>query len=256
MNGTTTTIFGICFIFFMTMLGASLIFFMKKGKDDKANPFLSNLSGGTMLASSFFSLLLPAISSAESYGDFDFVPAVVGFLVGALFMFLLDCYLNKTKTSHFEGKRLSKNKKVFIAISLHNIPEGLSVGVAFGTALLGGAISLVAALSLAIGIGIQNIPEGFAVAQPAFEESKSKTKAFFYGVCSGIFEPIFAVIGFFLSYIFTSVLPWLLAFAAGTMIFTIVSELMPSDENGKKSLGIWGFVIGFAIMMLLDVAFA
>ena len=116
MNGTTTTIFGICFIFFMTMLGASLIFFMKKGKDDKANPFLSNLSGGIMLASSFFSLLLPAISSAESYGDFDFVPAVVGFLVGALFMFLLDCYLNKTKTSHFEGKRLSKNKKVFITL--------------------------------------------------------------------------------------------------------------------------------------------
>lgn len=256
MDNTLSTIFGICFIFFMTTLGSSFIFFVKKDKKESQNAFLSNLAGGIMLASSFFSLLLPSISSAESYGDFDFLPCCVGFLVGALFMFLLDYFLNR-QTQNNKQKRFSKSKKVFVAISLHNIPEGLSVGVALGTAFMGlGAISMISALSLAIGIGIQNIPEGFAVAQPAFEEHESKPKAFLNGVFSGLFEPLFAVAGFSMSYAFGAILPWFLAFAGGTMIFTIISELMPSEKEEKKGNAIWGFVIGFVVMMLLDVAFA
>ncbi len=256
MDETFLTIFGICFIFFMTCLGASLIFFAKK-EERNNRPFLSNLCGGIMLASSFFSLLLPAITSAESYGKFAFLPACLGFVVGAVFMWGLDFLLNKTKGSNKFGRGLSKNKKVFIAISLHNIPEGLSVGVALGTAVMGfGAISMLSAVSLAVGIGIQNIPEGFAVAQPAFEECGKKAKAFFYGFFSGILEPIFAVLGFFLSFAFTAVLPWLLAFAGGTMIFTIISELLLDQQQEKDDRAVWGFIVGFVIMMLLDIAFA
>lgn len=256
MDATILTIFGICFIFFMTCLGASLIFFAKKEKR-RERPFLSNLCGGIMLASSFFSLLLPAISSTENYGVLSFLPVCVGFVFGAVFMWVLDLLLNKTKNgSAFQGKRLSKNQKIFIAISLHNIPEGLSVGVALGTAFMGlGTLSMLSAVSLAVGIGIQNIPEGFAVAQPAFEMHGSKPKAFLNGVFSGIVEPIFAVLGFFLSYAFIAVLPWFLAFAGGTMIFTIISELMTENEQNKSDMAIWGFVVGFVIMMLLDVAF-
>ncbi len=256
MDATLSSIFGICFIFLMTSLGASIIFLVKKNLSEKWNVFFLSFAGGIMMASSIWSLLIPAISSSENFGTFSFLPASIGFLGGCFFMLFLDLVLSKSQST--QDKSFTKNKKMFFAISLHNIPEGLSVGVALGSAFaIGSPISLVSALSLAIGIGIQNIPEGFAVSMPMYEQTGSKTKAFLYGVFSGCLEPIFAIIGLLLSSFFSCLLPWLLAFAGGTMVYTVINELLPETQCGDlKKLGTWGFVAGFMIMMILDVAFA
>ena len=259
MNFTTVAIFGICFIFLMTCLGASIIFLFKREIGQKYKVFFLSFAGGIMLASSFFSLLVPSISSAENFGNLAFLPCAVGFLLGCIFMFVLDIILNKSQnndskcTTHF-----TRNQKMFVAISLHNIPEGLSVGLAIGSSFLAGSsISFITALSLAIGIGIQNIPEGLAVSLPIFEESGKKGKAFLYGVFSGILEPLAAILGLFLSSIFSVLLPWFLAFAGGTMIYTIVNELLPETKSDSaSSKGTWFFIAGFLIMMILDVAFS
>jgi len=258
MDATLSSIFGICFIFLMTSLGASIIFLVKKNLSEKWNVFFLSFAGGIMMASSIWSLLIPAISSAEDYGKFAFLPASVGFIGGCFFMFFLDLILNRSQKEQVGNKAFTKNKKMFFAISLHNIPEGLSVGVALGSAFaIGSPISLISALSLAIGIGIQNIPEGFAVSLPMFEQTGSKTKAFLYGVFSGCLEPVFALVGLLLSSFFSCLLPWLLAFAGGTMIYTVINELLPETQCGiLKQLGTWGFIAGFMIMMILDVAFA
>ena len=254
MDITTLSIFGICFIFLMTCLGALLIFLFKREIKEKFKVFLLSFSGGIMLASSIWSLLVPSIEQSSGYGSFAFLPACVGFLLGCLFMFLLDFFVERTQKN---GTKLSANKKMFFALSIHNIPEGLSVGVALGSALIAGnSISIMGALSLALGIGIQNIPEGLAVSLPMYQETGKRSKAFFYGVFSGIFEPIAAILGLLLSSFFSFLLPWLLAFAGGTMIYTIVNELMPETQTEQhKLLGTWGFIAGFIIMMLLDVAF-
>ncbi len=259
MDATLSSIFGICFIFLMTCLGASIIFLIKKDFSDKYNVFFLSFAGGIMMASSIWSLLLPAISSSESYGAFAFLPACIGFLLGCVFMLLLDMFLTKCqKEKQFGGRGMTKNQKMFFAISLHNIPEGLSVGVALGSAFaIGSSLSFITALSLAIGIGIQNIPEGFAVSLPMYEQTKNKGKAFLYGVFSGILEPIAAGVGLLLSSFFSFLLPWLLAFAGGTMVYTVINELLPETQTGeRKTKGTWGFVAGFLIMMILDVAFA
>jgi len=259
MDLTITSILVICFIFLMTCFGSAIIFLFKKNINPKYSVYFNTFAGGIMLASSFFSLLFPAVASSESYGSFDFVPVCIGVLFGCLFMFSLDFFLNKTKQG-VENKRnrLTKNQKIFIAISLHNIPEGLSVGVALGSAFIAGSsVSVITAVSLAVGIAIQNVPEGLAVSLPMYEQNGKKVKAFFYGVFSAILEPISAVIGIFLSSIFSFLLPWFLAFAGGTMIFTVVNEVLSEnrDEN-LKSKNSWIFIAGFILMMLLDVAFA
>lgn len=259
MEPTTLSIFGICFIFLMTTLGASIIFLLKKDMSPKWKVFCLSFSGGIMMASSIWSLIIPAIDSSIIFGDFAFVPACVGILLGCLFMFVLDKFLNNTQKQVFTTKKgLTSNQKMFIALSLHNIPEGLSVGVAIGSALLSGSTaSCMVALSLAIGIGIQNIPEGLAVSLPMYQQTGKKWKAFLYGMFSGILEPIAAVIGLVLSSFVSSLLPWLLAFAGGTMIYTIVNELLPETQTEENKLrGTWGFIAGFLIMMILDVAFA
>lgn len=258
MDNTTAIIFSISFIFLMTCLGASIVFLIKKNLDSKYNIFFTSFAGGIMLASCIWSLLIPALNSSQNYGDLAFLPTFVGFLLGCLFMFFLDWFLEKKKQKVENDFQFSKNKRMLFVICLHNVPEGLSVGVALGCAMLtGGAISILTAISLAVGIGIQNIPEGLAVSLPMFNETSSKPKAFGYGVLSGIFEPISAIIGLFLSSFFDFLLPWLLAFAGGTMIYTIVNELLPETQNTNlKTKGTWGFIFGFLLMMTLDVIFA
>ena len=261
MTNTTYAIIGICFIFLATCIGAAIIFLFKKNISEKYNVFFMSFAGGIMMASSIWSLLIPAIDNSSNYGSFAFLPACIGFLLGCLFLFGLDALVTKTqslKETTFTKRKTSKNNRMFLVLCIHNIPEGLSVGVALGSAfVMGTTSSFLVALSLAIGIGIQNIPEGLAVALPMYEQTGSKWKAFLYGVFSGVLEPIAAIIGLLISSLVSSLLPWMLAFAAGTMIYTIVNELLPETQSGGlKTKGTWGFIIGFLIMMILDVAFA
>lgn len=260
MNTTLLTTFGICFIFFMTCLGVSTIFLLKKDLSQKSLALLVSFSNGIMLASSIWSLLIPSISTSQVYYDnIAVLPVVVGFIAGAGFMFAIDMFSQGSKTNSLKKrKKLSKRYKMFLAISLHNIPEGLSVGVAFGSAILmHDAALMMIAVSLAVGIGLQNVPEGIAVALPMYEHTKSKRKAFLYGFLSGVVEPIAALLGLCLSSIFSRLLPWLLAFAGGTMIYSLAGELTPNTKEDKfKTQIVWTFLAGFLIMMILDVIFA
>jgi len=236
----------------MTTLGASLIFFFKKSSKF-VNMLTIGLAGGIMLSASIFSLLLPALENAEtSWGNLTFLPVALGFLLGCVFMILLDlCSTKFFKTN--EEKSKQKAFKLFTAITIHNIPEGLSVGFAVGTAIAINS-SFLGALMFAIGIALQNFPEGLATALPMYNCIGKKSKAFWLGTLSGIVEPIFAILGFFLATYITSLLPWLLAFSAGSMIYVIVEELLPEIHmEGKLSWGTWAFVLGFIIMMLLDI---
>lgn len=260
MSDTAQVIFGICFIFLMTSLGSGLVFLFKNKIGDKTNKLLVGFSSGIMIAASVWSLLIPAIDQSESYGNLQFLPAVIGFLVGGIFLLAIDLickFIDKkaNKNDDFAPSGLKKSSKIFIAMTLHNIPEGLAVGVAFGGAWASGsstAISL--ALSIAIAVGIQNFPEGAAISIPMKLATGSKAKGFWLGVLSGVAEPIAAVIGFYLASTVTAIMPWVLSFAAGSMIYVVVNELMPELSTGEGSaLGTWGTMIGFMLMMALDV---
>ena len=257
MSDTTKIIFGICFIFFMTSLGSSLVFLFKNNIGEKTKKLIVGFSSGIMIAASIWSLLLPAIEGAENYGNFNFVPAVLGFLIGCFFIALIDYITNKFASRSIDNKTgYKKPSKFFLVMTLHNIPEGLAVGVAFGGAWVSSdPLAVTLALSLAVGIGVQNFPEGAAISLPMKVATGSKLKGFLFGVMSGIVEPVAAVIGFFLASGISCIMPWVLAFAAGAMIFVVVSELLPEMQTGEGvSLGIWGIVVGFTIMMALDVA--
>lgn len=249
------TIIGITFAFLMTMLGSSLVFFFKKDINSKLNTIFYGLSAGIMLAATVWSLIIPSINNSQSLGDFSFVPAVIGIIVGAGFIALLDLI---SKASKKTESGLKKDLKIFLAVTIHNIPEGLAVGFAFGVALhFGDAVMCASALSLAIGMGLQNFPEGLATTLPLKSTFKSRGKAFLYGFISAVVEPISSVIGVFLAYQLSSVLNYILAFAGGAMIYVIVEELLPeANQNGHNKLGTWCFIFGFLIMMVLDVVFA
>lgn len=260
MSDLAQVIFGISFIFLMTSLGSGLVFLFKKQIGEKTNKLLVGLSSGIMIAASIWSLLMPAIEQSENYGDLQFLPAVIGFLAGGLFLLAIDLICKKIdkKDENFakiNKKGSKKTSKVFLAMMLHNIPEGLAVGVAFGGAWVSGSsVAISMALSIAVAIGIQNLPEGAAISIPIAIETGSKAKGFYMGVLSGIVEPIAAVAGFFLAASITSIMPWVLAFAAGAMIYVVVNELMPESQVGDgATLGTWGTMIGFMIMMALDV---
>lgn len=198
---------------------------------------------------------------SEGYGRLNWLPAAVGFLIGGLFLVLLDHVVPHvhTATNLEEGPQnhLKKSIKLFLAVTLHNIPEGLSVGFAFGAAAaLGSQAAYLSALGLAVGIAIQNFPEGAAVALPMKQATKSKNKAFLFGMGSGAIEPIAAVAGYFLASQIISLQPWLLAFAAGAMIFVVVEDLIPSAKiSDDIHVDTWGVMFGFVVMMILDVAF-
>lgn len=253
-----------------TTLGSAFVFLLKKEVPAKLNAIFLGFSSGVMIAASVWSLLIPAYEVSISqpyYEKIAWLPSLIGFLLGGAFLYLIDRLvphlhgLNKEEEG-LETKKLSRGWKLFLAMTIHNIPEGLAVGFAFGAAavsLQGGEvhpITLFGAFILATGIFIQNVPEGAAVAMPLYTESGSRKKAFFLGTFSGLVEPIFAVIGFFLAQQIAPLLPWFLAFAAGAMTYVVVDELIPeASQHGQKAIATFGFMIGFALMMVLDIVF-
>ncbi len=251
MNETAIIVLGFTLPCLMTTLGALLVFFFRK-TSALLNMITIGLAAGIMLSASFWSLLLPALENAESvWGEMSFFPVVLGFVLGCVFMVLLD-FISSRFFAVGAQKERKKAFKMFTAITIHNIPEGLSVGFAIGTAIASSS-SLISALMFSLGIALQNFPEGLATALPLQLSLGKKGKSFVLATLSGVVEPIFAILGFFLAAYITSLLPWLLAFSAGAMIYVIVEEMLPEIHSEQKSWGTWAFVLGFVVMMLLDV---
>lgn len=251
---------GILIPFIGTTLGSSLVFFMKNKINDKIQKFLLGFAAGVMIAASVWSLLLPSMNIAKEQGIVEWIPACVGFLLGILFLLLLDIIIPHLHVSSTKPEGLKSNFKkttmFFLAVTLHNIPEGMAAGVVFAGALLDNVgLSFTGALALSIGIAIQNFPEGAIISIPLKAEGFSKPKAFFYGVLSGIVEPIAALITILLTNLVVPILPYLLSFAAGAMIYAVVEELIPESQQGKHTnLGTIGVALGFVVMMVLDTA--
>lgn len=253
------TALGIGFIFLSSTFGAALVYCFKKEFSPKLNAAFLGLASGVMIAASVWSLLLPALNQTQNeWGRYAFIPVSLGFLLGALLIWAFDKLLPKQNK---KGLSLDKKtKRLFLAVTLHNIPESLAVGFAFGGAWgLGTKAAFISALGVAIGIGIQNFPEGAAVSLPMRATLKSKHKAFLYGLASGAVEPVFAVLGCLFAAYLHFLQPWLLAFAAGAMFFVVAQDLLPDTElAGEKgrAIGAWGTAIGFVVMMVLDVSFS
>jgi len=245
----------------VTALGAAFVF-INKTVNRKLMVAMLGFAAGVMIAASFFSLLLPAIDMAEASGVPGWLPAVVGFLAGGIFLWIIDRILphlhQGLRTDQAEGVKTHWQRSVLLvlAITLHNIPEGLAVGVAFGAVAAGiPSASLTGAIALALGIGLQNFPEGMAVSMPLRGEGLSRWRAFMMGQASGIVEPIAGVLGALAVLLVRPLLPYALSFAAGAMIFVVIEELIPeSQRHDDTHMSTWGAMIGFTIMMLLDVA--
>ncbi len=251
---------GILIPFLGTTLGAAMVFFMKNAMNNKLEKLLLGFASGVMIAASVWSLLIPSISMAEGQGKIAFVPASIGFLLGVGFLLVLDIliphlHFNSDEPEGVKSK-LKKTTMMVLAVTLHNIPEGMAVGVILAGALSGSSgITMASALALSIGIAIQNFPEGAIISMPLKSEGVPKIKSFLYGTLSGIVEPIGAIITILLTSTVVPILPYLLSFAAGAMIYVVVEELIPSSQEGDHSnLGTIGVAIGFVIMMVLDVA--
>ena len=244
-----------CFTWLVTALGAAFVFFFKKIKKSIMDAMLG-FAAGVMISASFWSLLSPSIEMAESLKLNSWLIATLGFLSGGLLLFLGDKLFTKITEQKENNNNIKRSLMLILSITLHNIPEGLAVGVAFGSLAynLEGA-TLATACMLALGIGLQNFPEGTAVSVPLRREGFSRKKAFFYGQLSGIVEPISGILGALLVIKIRMLLPFLLAFAAGAMIYVVVEELIPeSQSNEKKDLMALFTLIGFSIMMILDLA--
>lgn len=259
MNALTVSILSISMIFLATALGSSFVFFFKRELGVKANNLILGFAGGIMIAASIFGLILPSIEqSKELYGRVSYLPPLLGFLLGCLLLWLLDFLIPHIHQNSMveEGRKsnISKNLKFFLAVTIHNIPEGLAVGFACGLALASNDIAAIsAALSLSIGIAIQNVPEGAAVSIPMLGNGKSKGKAFLFGTGSGIVEPIFAIAGLFLAQL-SILTPWLLSIAAGAMFYVTLDEILPeSRKGGFEHYGLWSFLLGFLLMMALEL---
>lgn len=251
---------GLAIPFLGTTLGAAMVFLMKKEMNKKVEKILLGFASGVMIAASVWSLLIPSIEMAETQGKVAWVPAVIGFLLGIVFLLVLDSvvphvHLESEKPEGMKSK-LKKTTMMVFAVTLHNIPEGMAVGVTFAGAIAQNAgITIAGAFALAVGIAIQNFPEGAIVSMPLKSEGVSKPKAFLYGTLSGIVEPIGAIITILLTNAVVPILPYLLSFAAGAMIYVVVEELIPESQAGEHSnIGTIGVAIGFTIMMILDVA--
>lgn len=250
---------GILLPFLGTSLGAAMVFLLKREIPPEVQKVLTGFAAGVMVAASFWSLLQPALDASEHLGRLSFVPAAVGFMVGIGFLLLLD---EVTPHTHMdlqdEGPKtgLRRTTKLVLAVTLHNIPEGMAVGVVYAGWLHGGqTVSQTAALALALGIAIQNFPEGAIVSMPLRAEGMSKAKTFWYGVLSGVVEPVAAIITILAASLVVPVLPYLLAFAAGAMMYVVVEELIPEMSEGEHTnVGTIAFSVGFVLMMVLDVA--
>lgn len=261
LNPIVQALLATIFTWFMTAAGAAVVFPAKQLSRKMLDAMLG-FAAGVMIAASCWSLLIPSIEMAAEWSIPAWIPATVGFLVGAAFLRLVDRILPHLHpgmpTDQAEGvkTRWQRTTLLVLAITLHNIPEGLAVGIAFGAAAAGlDSATLTGAIALAIGIGIQNFPEGTAVSMPLRREGLSRAKSFWYGQLSGIVEPIAGVAGAAVVLMVRPILPYALAFAAGAMIFVVVEELVPESQTGGHShSATWGTIIGFAVMMTLDVA--
>lgn len=254
------TFIGIIIPFIGTTAGAACVFFMKDAIKPLTQKILLGFASGVMVAASVWSLLIPSMDMASHMGKFAFVPAAVGFALGILFLLLMDKLIPHLHMDHEEPEGLKsglgKTTMLLLAVILHNIPEGMAVGVSFAGLLTENAgLTLTGAFALSIGIAIQNFPEGAIISMPLVGEKVGKPKAFFYGALSGIVEPIAAGITIFMAARITPLLPYFLSFAAGAMIYVVVEELIPQASQGKHSnVATIGFAAGFVIMMVLDVA--
>ena len=254
----TETILGILIPFAGTSLGAAMVFVLRKEISTNLQKILTGFAAGVMVAASFWSLLQPALESSEHMGTLAFLPAAAGFLIGVGFLLLLDVITPHMHLDHQdEGPRsgLKRTTKLILAVTLHNIPEGMAVGVVYAGFRSGNAgITGAGALALALGIAIQNFPEGAIVSMPLRAEGMSKGKTFLYGALSGVVEPIAAAVTIVAAGTVVPVMPYLLAFAAGAMMYVVVEELIPEMSEGQHSN--WGtiaFALGFVLMMVLDV---
>ena len=241
--------------FIGTVLGSSMVFIMKNKINEKIEKLLLGFASGIMIAASIWSLLIPAIEMAIDQNKIAWLQATIGFTLGILFLMLLVYIIPFLKLKKV-NKKNRKTAMMVLAVTIHNVPEGMAVGVAFAGVLLGNSIvTLASAFALAIGIGIQNIPEGTIISMPLKSIGVKKRKAFLYGILSGIVEPIAAFITILLIKLVVPVLPLLLAFASGAMIYVVANELIPESQIGKyKNIGTIGITIGFCIMMILDIA--
>ena len=252
-------IIGISLIFICTTVGALIVFFIRKKEiSPKLTKIFTGFAAGVMFSASFFSLIKPALESDVSYMK-SWAVVGISIILGAAFLWGIDKIVphihGSDKEEGITNNKMSKTSKMFLAVTIHNVPEGLSVGIAFGVALAqGGDLALLTgALLLAIGIGIQNIPEGAVVSLPIKAETGSTKKAFLFGMGSGIVEPVAGVIGLFLAMQIQGIMPWALAFAAGCMIYVVAEEMIPEmTSEGHDHFGVWSFILGFVVMLILD----
>ena len=251
---------GISLPFLGTVLGSACVFFMKKDFPEIVKKSLTGFAAGIMTAASIWSLLDPAVEQSESMGRLAFLPAASGFMLGIFFLLILDTLIPHLHLDSDEDEgvknHLKKSTKMMLAVTLHNIPEGMAVGVVYAGWVSGeSSISLMGALVLAIGIAVQNFPEGAIISMPLRGEGMSRSKAFLFGSLSGAVEPLAGFITILFVSKLTGILPYLLAFAAGAMLYVVVDELIPESQEGKHSnMAIVAFALGFAVMMILDVA--
>jgi len=255
-----TVISGLAIPFIGTSAGAACVFFLKKDLKTGVQRALTGFAAGVMVAASIWSLIVPAIEQSSGMGKFAFLPAFIGFWMGVLFLLLLDHIIPHLHRSinQAEGpkSRLTRTAMLVLAVTLHNIPEGMAVGVVYAGMVSGMEnITAGAALALALGIAIQNFPEGAIISMPLYSEGKSKSKSFGLGVLSGAVEPVFGGITVLIAGLVVPAMPYLLSFAAGAMLYVVVEELIPEMSAGKHSnIGVISFAVGFSLMMALDVA--
>lgn len=257
------TIVGLLIPFLGTTLGSAMVFFMKREMKDSLQRALLGFAAGVMIAASVWSLLIPAMNMSENLGRLAFLPALIGFALGVAFLFLLDkitphlhAMAQNPEGPKSSVSKISRTMMLVFAVTLHNIPEGMAVGVVFASFLAGGsAISSADALALSLGIAIQNFPEGAIISMPLRSEGNRRAKAFFYGTLSGAVEPVAALITILLTSLILPFLPYLLAFASGAMVYVVIEELIPEATREEKTdICTLGFAFGFALMMVLDVA--
>ncbi|MCX4364313.1 MAG: ZIP family metal transporter [Bacilli bacterium] len=247
---------GVLIPFIGTSIGASLVYLMKDKINETLEKILLGFASGVMIAASVWSLLIPAIERSEELGTLPWLPPAIGFILGILSLIYIDRLTKKMNSdaSLIENK-MKKTKMLFLAVTIHNVPEGMAVGVIFAGFLAGApGITLAGAFALAIGIAIQNFPEGAIISMPLKNAGLSKNKSFFWGVISGVVEPLASGLTIALTSLVVPVLPYLLAYAAGAMIYVVVHELIPDAQKESNNFGPLGVAIGFTIMMILDVA--
>ena len=251
LQATLWAALGTGFTFLLTVLGAATVFLFRKTMDERVQKVFFGFAAGVMIAASVWSMLIPAIEDARAQGLPGWLPAAAGFILGGAGMILMDWLVARVKGR----ENRSKTSMLFLAVTLHNIPEGMAVGVTLAAVLEHNAdISLAAALALSIGIAIQNFPEGAIVSMPLRAAGNTRRRAFAIGVLSGAVEPVAAVVTMLLAAFIVPALPYLLAFAAGAMLYVVVEEIIPETQTGRHSdLGTVGFALGFLLMMLLDV---